>query len=1067
MADQSPPKRVTRARAAARTTDTTVKTARIATASARAKATRATPAPSAKRKTRADDAAEVEEKHDDEEADDLAMPEPARSTRGRPRKTANVEEETVKGEEAVPAPVRATRGRPKKAVVEVSEPAPAPAPTLEPTRSTRGRPKKVDAGLEAQAETSTEPVRKTTRSRATATKPATAAKKNVTFEETSEPNKENQIPARAGLKGKAKAVEETLGMRAKPVRKAATTRATRGQDKKSADAGPPEEPEKAPLSPKKVTQLATSKESSSDDELATSEKTPMKPLSKTPMKLPGNVFGTAKKPDFTISIADKASSSTAQDFGASLASPARRPPSSPFKEGMKDSPKRLAFADSILHAPFRVGQSAMKPVSSPFKDSMRASPKRVNMGEAMAQATHKGTLPLSNNAAATFKTSLLQSPAKRPYSPTKVSSNGSPTRERAVPATPGHRTLKVSRFATPKTVQRGIFSASMLAKSKSKSETPLVETATPEDTPPMASQKPTGGFTGRMSSIVPREIEPAVIPDVETVEEQVPEARGTKASEEKENNIPEDDNMNLDDDIIISGDEPELAAEEPTVAEPMSLDDVKEYLGMSVQSTRSTTPPMDPPANIHDSFSLRPEHHDVFSDSESEDELAAESPAYSPAPLGNFKISSKDFAALGSPLRAAGTPRARSHGPSDEESGGQLSPVAGRSSRKARCVHLGMTPLARQLSGWKASSPGEPICDSATSDETAEERAESLLEPGLAEDIHAGVGTTVEPSPVKSSFFDDEMLIRDESDEHAEDIGDLVDEVELNQVELDDEDLALAAEADEMSLLEPDDVEVHHGDFLDPASDAMSEASQEYGDENAIPIDPVLLAHDAQPPRSPVPTTPARNYASRVFHTVSKVPLKPAATESPVRYSPVKRSASVSRIPTQRYKPTSLSRSKTVTTRSPSISTTNTTSQTPQTSHNSSVLDTGADFGSTPIRSDSPLQEIHDPAAWSAAGTPGRTPRKDLNVRTLRGAVVFVDVHTTEGADASGLFVELLTQMGARCVKQWTWNPGHEEDGGKVGITHVVFKDGGKRTLEKVRESRGLVCCVGVGWVLE
>lgn len=91
---------------------------------------------------------------------------------------------------------------------------------------------------------------------------------------------------------------------------------------------------------------------------------------------------------------------------------------------------------------------------------------------------------------------------------------------------------------------------------------------------------------------------------------------------------------------------------------------------------------------------------------------------------------------------------------------------------------------------------------------------------------------------------------------------------------------------------------------------------------------------------------------------------------------------------------------------------------------------------------------------------------------------MFVDVHTTEGQDASCLFIELLTQMGARCVRQWSWNPAHagisngnsaDGHGGvqKIGITHVVFKDGGKRTLEKVRESNGVVLCVGVAWVLE
>jgi hypothetical protein len=85
--------------------------------------------------------------------------------------------------------------------------------------------------------------------------------------------------------------------------------------------------------------------------------------------------------------------------------------------------------------------------------------------------------------------------------------------------------------------------------------------------------------------------------------------------------------------------------------------------------------------------------------------------------------------------------------------------------------------------------------------------------------------------------------------------------------------------------------------------------------------------------------------------------------------------------------------------------------------------------------------------------------------------VVFVDVHTTEGADASGIFVELLNQMGAKCVKTWHWNPSgslnSDSSSSKVGITHVVFKDGGKRTMEKVRETGGIVHCVGVSWVLE
>lgn len=117
------------------------------------------------------------------------------------------------------------------------------------------------------------------------------------------------------------------------------------------------------------------------------------------------------------------------------------------------------------------------------------------------------------------------------------------------------------------------------------------------------------------------------------------------------------------------------------------------------------------------------------------------------------------------------------------------------------------------------------------------------------------------------------------------------------------------------------------------------------------------------------------------------------------------------------------------------------------------------------------------PGSTVATASPSKKPRRSISKdqKALHGAVVHVDVHTTEGEDASGIFVELLQQMGARCVKSWSWNPGSSlspVDGvdpkdSRVGITHVVYKDGGLRTLEKVKKAAGLVKCVGVGWVLE
>jgi hypothetical protein len=136
------------------------------------------------------------------------------------------------------------------------------------------------------------------------------------------------------------------------------------------------------------------------------------------------------------------------------------------------------------------------------------------------------------------------------------------------------------------------------------------------------------------------------------------------------------------------------------------------------------------------------------------------------------------------------------------------------------------------------------------------------------------------------------------------------------------------------------------------------------------------------------------------------------------------------------------------------------------------------------VRTPATAKSTRSQPAKSTATTPSRTPLKPLLPQAqgiLSSAIVFVDVYTSEGADASGVYIDLLTQMGAKCVKDWRWNPrasiaganaaeegpNSAKAGNAVGITHVVYKDGGKRTLEKVRDAKGEVCCVGVRWVLE
>ena len=76
----------------------------------------------------------------------------------------------------------------------------------------------------------------------------------------------------------------------------------------------------------------------------------------------------------------------------------------------------------------------------------------------------------------------------------------------------------------------------------------------------------------------------------------------------------------------------------------------------------------------------------------------------------------------------------------------------------------------------------------------------------------------------------------------------------------------------------------------------------------------------------------------------------------------------------------------------------------------------------------------------------------------LTGTVVFVDVKS-EGKDMANLFVPLLEDLGAQTVPNWTSN--------SLGITHVLFKDGSRVTLDKVIASNGTVKCVNIGWAME
>jgi hypothetical protein len=963
MNDQSPPKRVTRARAAAKTDDAGVKTTKIATAASKAKLVTRAPS-TTKRKTRAEDTQEDQQEEDELSMKQTIEPESVRATRGRAKKVAVP---AGKAAEA-PAPIAPStaRGRPKKATTE--------APATEPTRSLRGRPKKIEVVSE-EAPVVEEPAKRPTRARATTVTKPSILKKTVKFEE---PDKENIVPAPSNVKGKAKVAVTGTGIRAKPVRKPAATitaRATRGRPKSSVEE---KSGKVSPLSPKKATQVSVAREQVSEDELATSEKTPMKPFMKSPLKPLGRIFNTAKKLDFSSSLSLQRAAT--QDLGASIAnSPARRPPQSPFR------PKETLFNTSGQKS--TLGNPAIR--GSPFKLS----------------------LPKTSETPSAFKASLLQSPARKPQSsPTKVAENGSPSRSSSskilLTATPKVSTLKMTKIATPRTLNRSLMRpadstpvANLAAAASGENESPLQQ----------ATQQSLK-FSGRLSSIVPRDADPTSTVSEDDVSEKVENLEVDPA--------PESEAMVVDEATLVV--EEEIVFEEESAAE-------------------NNTPPDTPSRYSTGTFTLPEGNDNPFEDSDSEDELASESFQYGAGPFAGFRSSSHDLDSCPS------TPTAFT--------------AILKTPRTSKSVHLsdstkedvGFTPLARQLSDWMAASPGKSDSSSEEPSPTGERRSS----------VYAAMNISAEPSPVKSTYFDDEMSVRGDLEVAPEPEPESMEvdilEENFTPVELDEEDLDLANEADELSLLEPDEVEameaanVEQESAFEADEPTPSEASQEYGDENNMPIDPALLALSS--PRAvsmPTYTTPKRILTERVCHTVSKVPLKPAADDTPMRFSPKKRSASISRLPVQRPS-SNLKRSSTVISYSQ-------TESTPRSKQQSTGNVTMQDACFTPTKEDTAL--------WSTLGTPPRTPRRDVNTALLKGAVVYVDVHTTEGADASVLFNELLVQMGARCVKSWTWN-GSAEDSAKIGITHVVFKDGGKRTLEKVRETGGVVSCVGVGWVLE
>ncbi|KAF4981226.1 hypothetical protein FZEAL_2914 [Fusarium zealandicum] len=951
---ESPPKRMTRARAAAKASESGVKTTKIVTAAARAKstATAGTKSTTAKRKTRADE-------HDEDEEEDHPDLAAVRRPRGRPRKAEEPETE---------APARATRGRvAKKTATET------PSEDSAPVKTTRGRPRKAVATAPVE-ESAPAPVRKTTRTRvATTAKPA--PKKSVKFQEPDKENIEPAIEAKEPPRG---------GLRGRPAKRgaAAGTRTTRAAVRSAAST------EKKPLSPKKITQIPVSKDDS-EDELAGDMAPVVKPMRKNPIKPPTNtkshpepveeepvegtiaVDGVLNPPDLSATV---------------LTSPAKRPAASPFKDSMRSPARRIGpvlLPGSTMKKPQDTDAQAGD-VSS-FKTSLLQSAAKRPQSP-IKGLTHGPSLKAHQSQSA-MKASLLLSPAKRSMPGLKPLTEPRPRDLDSLGEPPAMKPLVMG---TPTPASHSRPSEKLMLEDETSNDFDVVEDDVFNE--PMGSLQ----FPGRLSAVLPRHADPALKKDMgisDEVEEEVVQVEEAIADAE-----------------AVVEDQDSLAAEaEPSVEQVVEATEEPDNMAIDEEASEHTasnvsTPTQSPAQGQNPMFQLR--HKDLDPsldiDSDSDDEQV---PTKNREPATPTPFAKK-------------TPRTQATG-----------------AKNSRASLGGFSALAERFGSWAASTPVK-MAPLASAEEAHSNESTALPERTATPRSDA--------SPGVNHFFEDEMTVRAGMENMQEDRPPLVHEPSFDDIMVTEEDVALAHEANVMSLMEPEELEeVINTEAFD---DTLSEASQEYGDENEVPVDPAMAL-----PHASGPITPVRP-VMKTFHTTTKVPLKPADDSTPTPLK--KRSFSASRVAPKR--PSGPTRNATVISYSPVKD----RKTLPATS-----MEPGSSAPATPAPVTPSKSEL-----WSSMGTPARTPRRDVDPALLRGAVVFVDVHTSEGADASSIFVELLAQMGAKCTKTWNWNPSgaaNDVTSSKVGITHVVFKDGSKRTLEKVRESNGIVQCVGVSWVLD
>lgn len=358
-------------------------------------------------------------------------------------------------------------------------------------------------------------------------------------------------------------------------------------------------------------------------------------------------------------------SSPSKDAAPSiLQSPARRPPSSPFKDAMKSSPKKMNLADGTPRPALLFPKDAVQ-------STMKDSPKRGIVPVALAQPVFLAKSPT--------KTSLLQSPARRPgVTPMKAFVQQSPTKSSA--AKPFAKPIKSPKRSSP--------------------------SKTPESSPQEAASSPLRAARTVQSPIKVHTITEADrVADAQTGSAKASSQGSFDFFIEASKRTPvthvsrgfEEDPHDMMSQNGARSPSPSPIKHHPSapIAAPVVDDSMPDEKEVRIPEERSTTPP-GPIAFVAPAFSLAsPVFRCAVDESDSEDELASPQKVFLSTPLHKHGVATQDFGAQPTSRPAAATRRS-SH----------------RSSANRKS--FGMSPLAVQMSAWLASSPEKiDLSDSA------------------------------------------------------------------------------------------------------------------------------------------------------------------------------------------------------------------------------------------------------------------------------------------------------------------------------------------------------------------